>query len=697
MDRRTGVVVMLNAKYVVLCLLVVLRLVLLWTEQASSEIPPSFRGKGNAHPKVQGVLSILEVEEMMNGPFHSDILARERRITTDMQGRVTVFLITEMDDFAPEIDMDVLASHGAQVMARERNVIKANVPISRIREIAETLKGVSFIKLPDRAYPEAVTSKGAGLTGADAYHAAGYSGEGIKVGIVDVGFAGVSVAIEAGELPHNLFLFDCRGSRCVSQDPFSDIFELERHGTAVAEIVSDMAPGAELYLLKINDSLDLVNAKNFCIAQGIRVVNHSATYRNVNFLGGDCHNSNPVCTVDDAHAGNIVWVNAAGNYALNHYAASFGDSDNNGWHNVSERSECVEFFGLAHMLADLYITWNAWPTTDQDYDLYLFDSMGKLVASSVDVQSGSQPPTEFISVVLPYTDTYCVKVQNYSASGNHDFKLFAPGVDLVPAVAAGSLGTPADARGSLSVGAMEALDWITGPIADYSSQGPTYDGRMKPEVVGPSSVSTLSLGIDGFSGTSASAPHVAGAAALMLSLHPEYTASQVMSTFPRLAVDMGLAGPDNIFGYGRLNIPPFITVPRSQQSIVYNPVATSVDAMVSEQAKPVSVGAVAQNGNTLALHVSLFTFSEAVDIYLGIYAPGVTSDIFVVHPDGVPRPASLGIVPWRANTLGPVDEFPYGEIPVDLFTKGRYYLYLVVTPAGRADTFYLWQTFFDVP
>ena len=58
---------------------------------------------------------------------------------------------------------------------------------------------------------------------------------------------------------------------------------------------------------------------------------------------------------------------------------------------------------------------------------------------------------------------------------------------------------------------------------------------------------------NGFGGTSAAAPQVSGAAALMLSVNPNLTETQVRTFLQQSAWDMGAAGFDNTFGHGRLN------------------------------------------------------------------------------------------------------------------------------------------------
>jgi hypothetical protein len=128
---------------------------------------------------------------------------------------------------------------------------------------------------------------------------------------------------------------------------------------------------------------------------------------------------------------------------------------------------------------------------------------------------------------------------------------------LTNQVAASSILVPGDLEGVVTVG---AVSWETpDEIASFSSQGPTVDGRIKPDLVGPSGVSTATFTGDDtrFSGTSASAPHVAGIAALRLSAFPGLTPRQMRVDLALAATQLPLGSAKNpVFGWGLIDVGP---------------------------------------------------------------------------------------------------------------------------------------------
>ena len=513
-------------------------------------MPPA---KENRHPRMSSYLQKLE-KEFKEVDGAQRMVAQGLNISAHDSDKVTVYLMSEPDS---SVDETALYDMGAQIIKQADNVTKAEIPIDMLTAVADTVNGVSFIKTPDKLFPVAVTSEGVDLTGADTYHNAGYTGSGVKVAVFDVGFIGLSNAILNNELPNNVVKVDCTVQPCNSNNP--SIENTSNHGTAVAEIVYDMAPGAKLYLVKVTDGMDLEDAKDFAVNNGIRIINMSLVVPNTNFYDGECWSfsgfSNPVCTTDDAYANNILWVNSAGNEAQRHYEALFSDPDTDGWHNVSPSDETINISVNTGDTIEVYLTWDAWPTTDQDYDLYLYNSSDTLVDSSSDLQAGSQPPIEKIVYSVPAPGgTYYLRIRQESASSNHSLEVYSIYHNLSPKVASSSLLGPADAASVMAVGAINYNNWTTGPQASYSSQGPTNAGSIKPDIMGPDNVSSNVYG-SGFTGTSASSAHVAGAAALILDRYPNFTdVEQLWQSLTLTAIDMGSPNKDNIYGYGRLNL-----------------------------------------------------------------------------------------------------------------------------------------------
>ena len=201
-----------------------------------------------------------------------------------------------------------------------------------------------------------------------------------------------------------------------------------------------------------------------------------------------------------------------------------------------------------------FLNWDDWFASAQDYDLLVYDDFGELVAFSENVQSGFQNPTEAVSFVAPASGTYHVTILRFAATRNVNLELFFfVNRDMQFLVPAGSITIPADSEDVVAVG---ATFWADDVIETFSSLGPTSDGRIKPDLSAPDGVATASFGNLGtpFFGTSAAAPHVAGAIALMKSRFGVFTLPQIREILYGRALDRGIAGNDNTYGHGRLDI-----------------------------------------------------------------------------------------------------------------------------------------------
>lgn len=420
---------------------------------------------------------------------------------------------------------------GQRSIESSSNLIKVTVPLADLASLTSQLTGVTFIRPPYTPFALGTPSQGAATIGADAFHAVGIRGAGTKVAVIDLGFSGLSQAQARGDLPYSVVQNDLSGTGLTSGIS---------HGTAVAEIIYDIAPDAQLYLIKIADEVDLDLAVTYCINQGIDIINHSLGWYNTNFYDGT---GTIASTAQRAINGGILWVNAAGNEAQSHWEGAFTDGNSDGWNDQN-----VTFYASAGSQMVLFLTWNEWPQASTDYDLYVFDPSSNLVASSTKHQTGTEEPTESIQVSATTSGTYTIRIQG---TGSRALELFNLYQSVSPVVAASSILAPANAANVVAVGALGYSVYTTGPIEPYSSQGPSNDGRSKPDLVAPDNVTTGTSPYTTFPGTSGAAPHVSGAAALLLSQTPGLSESALRAQLLSQVIPMGSI---NVYGSGRLSL-----------------------------------------------------------------------------------------------------------------------------------------------
>ncbi len=498
-----------------------------------------------------------------------DHAAAANRLGLDLAGGRVQVEVHAGDD--PAAAAAAIRTAGGAVDARYQGLLEASVPAGVLDELAAD-PDVRAVEPLARPQPLAVTGEGVASTRADDWIAAGNGGAGVEIAVIDVGFAGWQARRDEGELPAGVATADFCGPDGFDADA-SD------HGTAVAEVVHEVAPAAALLLICADSLVTLAQAKDYAKSKGVHIVNHSVGWHNTARGDGSGGPTTPDGIAADARANGILWVNAAGNEAGRHWSGSFMDDDGDGWHEFEFAPEVVfEGNGVAVPQGEelcAYLRWDDWPGSAQDYDLYLYPpgtvSPADFVARSTNVQSGSQSPVEELCYANPNPtmkggapDLY-LAIRRYSATVTPRFDLFTTHDFVRPAaggiaVAEGSLLEPAASPSVLTV---TAVCWADKSIEPFSSRGPTLDPAVaKPDVAGPDGVSSATQGpfvncgadVSGFFGTSAAAPHVAAAAALLKQVSPASTPAQLHAELEARTADLGVPGRDTLYGAGLLSL-----------------------------------------------------------------------------------------------------------------------------------------------
>lgn len=526
--------------------------------------PPSLAELAETYPEIAPLLQDAQLDAVYKeflvayqagGREAAAALAQERGLLTPDGQHLRVTLVLDTEDHTTLVAQ--LRAAGIEVVSAYRDRVNVAVPVALIeaqfleqnhaaifQQLTE-LEHVIAIRLPEVRKPQApaggavVLGEGVALIGADAWHAAGFTGAGLRIGVLDLGFAGYE-ALLGVELPFTVTL-----------QTFGWYDPAEVHGTACAEIIHEVAPDATLFFAWYDGSdAALGEAVEWLRAQGVNIISHSvgAVVSPRDGTGWGTH------LVAEAAAEGILWVNSAGNEALSHYRGIFTDVDGNGYHDFAPDEEVLAIYSLDEI--EVYLIWeDDWRRPLQDLELLIVDQDGEVLAYSDDTQDGTlgQEPAEAVWVRTGGKTVYAV-VQAYAVSQPVTFDIFVhgPGTEVARPSAQVSVSSPGDARDALTVG---AINWWDGALAAYSSRGPTTDGRLKPELTAPAGVSGVTYGESAFDGTSAATPHVAGAAALVWSAYPQYSRQQVVDFLLAHAVDAGPPGPDTGFGYGQLFLP----------------------------------------------------------------------------------------------------------------------------------------------
>ena len=378
------------------------------------------------------------------------------------------------------------------------------------------------------------------ITGISALHAWNITGRGVTIALLDSQF--YYDPETAGKLTSEIVpLYD----ESYGKD--------EVHGIACAELISLIAPGVKIYLVDVGiteEGVARAVERLLELEERIDIVSCSSDFPFGRFDGED-----PVCQeVVKMTSNGTLWINAAGNEALRHWSGEFKDPDGNGFLNFSPEDESINLTLKRGDDVSIWLSWkDDWEAAALDYDLRL-DHPGRGRSVSDNPQRGyrGQKPVETIRLVAPRDGTYQIKIRSYDGADHpgrlHLFTTSDLDEHQVPNTSIGILGC---CRNVVTVG---AINISTLEIQPYSSRGPTEDGRQKPDLVAPDNVTTSSYATEGFVGTSAAAPFVAGCAALVLEIFKDDPDLDVRRVLLESSTDLGPPGPDEIYGWGLVNL-----------------------------------------------------------------------------------------------------------------------------------------------
>ena len=570
--------------------------------------------------------------------------------------------------------------------------IQVRVPLNQINNLS-TLSFIETVSLP--AYPVygagSIMTQGDTILGSDILrNTYGLDGSGVKIGVLSDGIGALADSQASGDLPENIRFRSFRSDGNIAAGS---------EGTAMLEIIHDIAPGAELYFCNEGNAFGYAGAVKFMAAEDdpstdavegfdVDIIIDDLGFLNIGPYDGTSF-------VSQAASNAVVmdgkrYFTVSHNFSKKHFAFTFQDDDINGFHNfrtstmAGASAEDFVFALGANSSLKVYIQWDdpVYNNADSDFQpiLYRYNesthTFNQLCAGGsidnedffVTVTYRAQLPDLPVYQNMPrtrypgedivitnktnkpqYFSLRLAKFGGPNEARNFDL-FFYPAAWLEQYTPQGSVPNIGDAPNVISIGGMT---WYApDEKASYSGYGPTKDGRQKPELMAPTEVCVTGAGgfgydpskfdqvtCDGnvFTGTSASSPHAAAVAALLLQADPSLSNDDIKTILQDTADDILEPGVDPQSGWGRIN------AANALERVLQNLTLESID--ITSDSAPLTAA-----GTTLQLNVE---GSYSSGIQLNLTSPQ-TGTIYMSTDTTVATVSAAGLISAVADGMSTI-------------------------------------------
>src|SRR3954452_21317559 len=515
--------------------------------------------------------------------------AVDGHVVVDVKARITDALMASLATLA----IEVLSSDP------EAGTARVHLDIDQVEALA-ALPDVSFVQPQQQAQihqaaPNIIftqTGQGSRSSQGDVTHLAyaaraafGANGSGIKIGVLSDGVTNLATSQASGDLGPVTVLPGQTGSG--------------DEGTAMLEIIHDLAPGAQLYFATAFASITSFasNIRALRAAGCDIIVDDVAYFAETPFQDGQAANvvSNTnggvvIDAVNDVTAQGALYFSSAGNSG--HLSAGTsgtweGDFVDDGPTPAigGLTSGSLHRFGSQNFTAIVRPAATA-PTnlswsdplggSANDYDLFRLNADGTaVIASSTNIQSGTQDPYEQLRtpgspgerLVIVKSNTAAIRFLHLgtnrgvlsiaTAGETHGHAAAAAAFDVAATPAVGPFPQPFNASNVVETFSSDGPRrvFFNADGTPYTANNSSSTGgvlRQKPDITAADGVSVTGAGgfPSSFFGTSAAVPHVGAIAALLKSANPALTPAQIRTLLTASAIDIGAPGADVDSGAG---------------------------------------------------------------------------------------------------------------------------------------------------